>query len=75
MGTKRDNKASIRKNNKNKWINHKCELQSGASGMARQEILIHLQNMIGYPKFLMGYPSFWHNSTYEPFCVFNRNKH
>ena len=23
----------------------------------------------------MGHPGFWHNQTYEPSCVFNKNEH
>ena len=58
-----------------KWINHKFQLQSNVGEMASQESLIHLQNMIGCLKFLMGHPGFWQNQTYEPSYVYNKNKH
>ena len=43
--------------------------------MARREISIHLQNLIGCLKFLMGHPGFRHNQTYKPSCVYNENEH
>ena len=44
-------------------------------GMAGQEISIYLQNVMGCLEFLMSHPSFWHNQTYEPSCVFNENEY
>ena len=43
--------------------------------MAGREISIHLRNMIRCLEFLMGYPGFWHNQTYEPSCIYNENEH
>ena len=43
--------------------------------MAGREISIHSQNVIRCLKFLMGHLGFWHNQTYEPFCVYNENEH
>ena len=54
-----------------KWIDHKFELQSDVSGMAGWKISIHLGNVIGCLKFLIDYPGFWYNQTYEPSHVFN----
>ena len=42
--------------------------------MAGQKITIHLQNVIGYLKFLMAYPNCRHNQTYEASCIYNKNK-
>ena len=42
--------------------------------MARQKIAIHLQNVMGCLKFLMAYPGFWHNKTYEPSRIYNENE-
>ena len=58
----------------NKWIEHKFELQSSMVEMAKREIAIYLQNFVGCLKFLMRHPSFWHNQTFEPFYVYNKNE-
>ena len=42
--------------------------------MTGQEIAIYLQNVIGYLEFLMAYADFWHNQTYEPSCIYNKNE-
>ena len=42
--------------------------------MARQEIAIHLQNVMGCLKFLMAHLDFWHNQTYEPSRIYNKNE-
>ena len=42
--------------------------------MPRREIAIHLQNMVTCLKFLMKYPGFWHNQTFESSCVYNENE-
>lgn len=42
--------------------------------IARQEIRIHSQNVMGCLKFLIRYPGFWYNQTYEPFYVYNENE-
>ncbi len=57
-----------------KWIEHKFEYQSGVTQMARQEIAIYSQNMVGYLEFLMGYPGFRHNQTYKPSHIYNENE-
>ena len=43
--------------------------------MAGREISIHLQNMIGYLKFLIGHPGFRYKQTYEISRIFNKNEH
>ena len=43
--------------------------------MTGQKISIHLQNVIGYLKFLISHPGFWHNQIYKPSYIFNENKH
>ena len=58
----------------NEWIKHKFELQSGMAGMARQEIAIHLRNVVGCLEFLMRHPGFRHNQTFEPSRVYNENE-
>ena len=58
-----------------KWINHKFELQSDVGEIARWDILIYLQNVIGCLKFLIDHPGFWHNQNYEPSYIFNENKY
>ena len=55
-------------------IEHKFKFQSGVAGMARQKFAIYSQNVVGYLKFLMRYPDFWHNQTFEPSCVYNENE-
>ena len=42
--------------------------------IARREIAIHLQNMVGYLKFLMRHPGFWHNQIFEPSHIYNENE-
>ena len=42
--------------------------------MVRQKIAIHLQNVGGWLKFLIKHPDFWHNQTFEPSCVYNKNE-
>ena len=56
-----------------KWIECKLELQNGVAEMARQEIAIYSRNVMRCLKFLMRHPGFWHNQTFEPFCVYNDN--
>ena len=58
-----------------KCLDHKFEIQSGVGAMAGREISIHLQNVIGCLKFLIGHSGVWHNQTYEPPCVYNENRH
>ena len=43
--------------------------------MARQEISIYSQNVIGCLEFLMDYARFWYNKTHKPSCVFNKKEH
>ena len=57
-----------------KWIENKFEFQSNVAEMARQEIAIHSQNVMGCLKFLMKHPGFWHNQTFEPSCIYNENE-
>ena len=42
--------------------------------MAEQEIVIYLRNMIGCFEFLMADPVFWHNQTYKPCYIYNRDE-
>ena len=56
------------------WIEHKFEFQNGVTGMARREIAIHLRNVVGCLKSLMRHPGFWHNQTFKPSCVYNKNE-
>ena len=42
--------------------------------MAGKEIVIYLQNVVGYLEFLMRYQGFWHNQTFEPFCIYKENE-
>ena len=42
--------------------------------MAKQEIAIHLQNVVEYIEFLIRHPGFWHNRTFEPSCIYNEMK-
>lgn len=44
-------------------------------GIVIQEILIHLQSMIGCLEFLIDHPNIWHNQTYELSCVYNEIEH
>lgn len=43
--------------------------------MARQEILIYLQNMIKCLEFLMGPPGFQHNQIYKYSHIYNENEY
>ncbi len=58
----------------NKWIKHKFEYQSDVAQMARQEIAIHSQNVVGCLEFLMEHLGFWHNQIYEPSHKYNENE-
>ncbi len=58
---------------KDKWIEHKFEYQSGVARIARQEIAIHSQNIVGCLKFFMEHPGFLHNQIYELSCIYNKN--
>ena len=58
----------------NKSIEHKFELENNVAGIARQEISIYPQNLLGCLELLMRYPGFWLNQTYEPSCVYNENE-
>lgn len=58
-----------------KWIDDKFEIQSDMSGIALQEISLHLQNMIGCLEFLIGYLGFWYNQTHKHSYIFNENEH
>ena len=42
--------------------------------MARQEMAINLENIMGYLKLLMAYPYFWDNQIYKPSCIYDDNK-
>ena len=42
--------------------------------MARQEIAIHLQNVVRCLEFLMKHLGFWHNQTFELSCIYNENR-
>ena len=42
--------------------------------MARQEIVIQLQNVVRNLEFLIRHPGFWQNQTFEPSCVYNENE-
>ena len=53
---------------------HKFELPSSVVGMAKQEILIHSQNVVGCLKFLKRHTDFWHNQIFEPPCIYNKNE-
>ncbi len=55
-------------------IKHEFEHQSDVARMARQEIAMHSQNVVGCLEFLMGHPGFWHNQIYEPSCIYNENE-
>ncbi len=57
-----------------KWIEHKFEHQSGMARMVRQEIAIHSRNVVDFLKFLMFYPGFGYNQTYEPSHIYNKNE-
>lgn len=59
---------------KNKWIEHKFDIESGIFGIARQKIAIQLQNILNCIKFLIKYLDFQHNQTYKPCHVYNQNK-
>ena len=59
---------------KDKWIKHKFNVESGVSGIARQEIAIQLWNVLNCIEFMMGHLGFQHNQTYEPCCVYNQNE-
>lgn len=39
-----------------------------------EEILIHLQNIVGCLKILIKYLGFGYNQIYEPSCIFYKNK-
>ena len=56
---------------KNKCIELKYNVKSGVSEIAGQEVVIQLQNMLSYIKFLIGHLGFQHNQTYEPCCDYN----
>ena len=58
----------------NEWIEHKFEFQSGVAEMAKREIAIHSQNVVGCLKFLMRYPGFRHNQIFELSRVYNENE-
>ena len=57
----------------NKWIEHKYNVKSDVTEIARQKIEIQLQNVLSCNKFLIGHPGFQHNKTYELCCVYNQN--
>ena len=59
---------------KNKWIEHKYNVESGVFEIAGQEIAIESQNVLSCIKFLMGHSDFQHNQTYKPYCVYNQNE-
>ncbi len=40
------------------WIKHKFEHQNGVARMAKQESVIHSQNMVGCLEFLIKHPGF-----------------
>ena len=42
--------------------------------MAKQEIAIDLQNVIGSLKFLIAHLGFWHNQIYKSFYIYNENE-
>ncbi len=54
-----------------KWIEHRFDVESGVSGIARQEIAIRLRNVINCVESLMGHPGFQYNEIYEPCHVYN----
>lgn len=43
--------------------------------MARQEIVIQLQNVMGCKEFLIGHQSFQYNQIYELYHIYNNNKY
>lgn len=53
---------------------HKFELENDIAGMPKQDILIYLQNIVGYFKFLMRDQGFWHNQSYKPSHISNGNE-
>ena len=55
-------------------IKHNFELQSGVAGMARQEIAIYLQNVVGCFEFLLRHSSFRYNQRFEPSGIYNKNE-
>ncbi len=57
-----------------KQFEYKFEHQSGVARMARQEIAIHLRNVVDCLEILMGHPGFRHNQTYEPSRIYNENE-
>ena len=67
-------RKTFRNTERHSWIRHKFEPQSNMAEMAKQKITIYLQNVMKYLKFLMRYPSFWHNKNFKPFCIYNENK-
>ena len=44
------------------------------TGMARREIAIYLQNVVGCLEFLIKHLSFWHNQIFEPLYIDNENE-
>ena len=42
--------------------------------MVKQKITIHLQNVVSCLKFLIEYPGFWYNQTYELSHIYNENE-
>ena len=59
---------------KDKWIEHKYNVESGVSEIAGQEITIQSRNVLICIEFLMEHLGFQNNQTYEPYCVYNQNE-
>lgn len=41
--------------------------------MVKQEITIHLHNLVKYLEFEIGHRGFWYNGTYKPSHIYNKN--
>lgn len=42
--------------------------------MARQDIAIYLQNVVGCFEFSRRHPCFWYNQTFESSCIYIENE-
>lgn len=58
----------------NTRIEHKFYDLTGISEIAREKIILQLQNMVSSIKFLIGYPGFQYNQSYKPCYIYNSNK-
>lgn len=58
-----------------KQIQHRFDVQSGVSEIAKQEIAIELQNVINCMEFLISHPGFQYNQIYKPCHIYYQNKY